>query len=190
MDIRRILQEQELQEARIACEQVEQSRCARSARNMLTHRPRGQRQISQIYGLSTIEFLRATLPPCEDAQYMLQALAEEEMFLATETILRSNRELIEFHNMDNQCPRCEKQLTSCHCRDLTRLDTPRLLTELHIVLKKLYCVGLLSIVQVRENGTLHISNARNKRAPRFFPAYGMGTGFSVYAKDYHLRPPD
>lgn len=162
------------------------ARRARSTKRMFSHRPHSGRLRAQICAYSTLKQLQDQLPENEASYELIRGLREESMFLATETVLRPNREIIEFHNLDNQCLRCQQKLTSCHCRECKHLKESRFVSELHLTLRKLYYAGHLIIVCMSQTGLLHISNARSQRAPRFFPCYGMGTGFEIYARDYHL----
>jgi len=162
------------------------ARRACSTERMFSHRPHNGSLCAQICAYSTIEHLKNQLPKNEASYALTRGLAEETMFLATETVLRPNREIIEFHNLDNQCLRCNKKLTACECRECTQLKESRFVSELHLALRKLYYAGQLIIMQLHETGLFYLSNARSQRAPRFFPSYGMGTGFNIYARDYHL----
>jgi hypothetical protein len=161
----------------------------KSLGHMFTHRPVGPVE-PQLFCIAKMKQFRELLPDCGGAIEMLQGFQDEEMYLVTETVIRNNRELLEFHNLDNRCPRCTNALTRCACRDLTHIEAPRLAQEIHLAIRKLYLKGFLSIVYLHEDGLCTIRNAREKYAPQFFPIYGMGTGFSIYAENYHLKPPD
>lgn len=164
------------------------ARRAHSMQNMFTHRLPGPTN-SQIYCVAKMLHFLALLPKSADKEELFESFKREEMLLVHETVIRNNRELLEFHNLDSSCPRCRHRLSECECRELLRIDTEGLQHAIHLVIKKLYMRKELAIVHMSETGLCSLHCARDYAAPSFFPAYGLGTGFNIYAEDYHLKKP-
>lgn len=164
------------------------ARRVKSMQNMRTHRPFGKAQ-PKLYCLSRMCHFFELAPKCIDTQELLNGFCAEEMFRVNQTVIRNNRELLEFHALDSSCPRCCQTITSCACREMNTIETDRLQQEVHLTIRKLYMQNKLAIVSVDEMGICSTRSARDACAPPFFPVYGMGQGFSIYAEDFHLQRP-
>ena len=146
-----------------------------------------QEPVARCFAFTSQELLMEHLPDSCDTEALALTLDEGFDVWLPESIVRSNKDLVEFHHIDNVCKHCAQSMTLCECCDYNRLETSPLLTHIPIALKKLWFSGELAIVREHENGLFDILNVRDKAANVFFPPHNVGLGFDHYIRDYHLR---
>jgi len=158
--------------------------------SLCTYQTRGQPLHEQSYAITTQDCFIGKLPRSCETDHLSQSLREEENIWTGDVVLRANRELLEIHPIDNHCQRCGAQLTSCECRDFTKLTTSVLLEQIPEALHRLFYAEELAIVEVYGDGAMYITGRRDRTVEKHFAPYAPGIGFQTYVRNYHLRGPD
>lgn len=146
--------------------------------------------IDHNYAIAETTAFIGRLPLNDDTRGLIDSLEREEDIWLSESIVRSNQDLVEFHKLDNPCRECGRKLTSCTCRDHIRLHTSSLCTEIPCALKRLWFGGELAIVNQFTNSLFEILNIRDQSANECFPPNDVGVGFDHYVRGYHIRGPE
>lgn len=120
----------------------------------------------------------------------LKGLRKQKTFLISQTVVRSNRDIIEFHDRQSWCPRCANILECCHCRNIHDIQDEEICISIQTALHSLYLQNALSLVQIDPLKCCTVKDAQETHTPTCCPSPKMGFGFGIYSKDCHLKPPE
>ena len=119
----------------------------------------------------------SVLPENDSRDKIIQMLCTEKSLLIDEVRLRPNRELVEFHFHNSECT----------CDDTLHILDESFVVEIFSSIRQLCRDKLLLRVEVNNRGHQTISDFQKNLKPEYYPICGMGTGFRIYRKNYHIR---
>ncbi len=167
----------------------EERRRKESTGNMHKHRLSGTLSKEQSCLVIEMEAFYSVLPTNDATCQLIHTLWEETGFLGGDLFfLKSNRDLIEVHLQSNCCARCCKTFTQCTCKH-TEVLSHNMCKRILTALKQLRDAEKLICMRFHTNGLCTCKQKDKEMIKNVSLWIGLGLGISIYAKDYHLKPP-